>query len=40
MERDTNDLVELGAVTEDTAGDWGPVFEPGGRMPHSGLTQD
>ncbi|WP_337180532.1 benenodin family lasso peptide [Sphingopyxis granuli] len=40
MERDTNDLVELGAVTEDTAGDGGPAFEPGGRMPHPGLTQD
>ena len=40
MERDHDTLVELGTVTEDTAGEGGPAFEPGGRMPHPGLAQD
>lgn len=40
MEREPNDLVELGTVSKDTAGEGGPAFEPGGRMPHPGLTQE
>lgn len=40
MDRELNDLVELGTVTADTAGEGGPAFEPGGRMPHPGLAQD
>ncbi len=40
MERDTNNLVELGSVSADTAGDDGLWFEAGGRMPRPGLEQD
>lgn len=40
MERELNDLVELGTVTADTAGDWGPPFEPAGRMPRTSIEQD
>lgn len=40
MERETENLVELGSVSDDTAGDWGVVFEMGGRMHVPGLAQD
>lgn len=40
MEREANDLVELGSVTTDTAGGDGLWFEAGGRMPRPGLDQD
>jgi hypothetical protein len=40
MERETENLIELGSVTDDTAGDWGVVFEMGGRMHGPGLVQD
>jgi hypothetical protein len=40
MERETENLVELGRVSDDTAGDWGIVFEVGGRMHVPGLAQD
>ena len=40
MEQEDNDLVELGAVSTDTAGDWGLPFEPGGRMIRPGIEQD
>lgn len=40
MEREAENLVELGNVTDDTAGDWGVVFEMGGRMHLPGLAQD
>jgi len=40
MERETENLVELGGVSGDTAGDWGVVFEVGGRMHVPGLAQD
>ncbi len=40
MERETENLVELGSVSDDTAGDWGVVFEVGGRMHVTGLSQD
>lgn len=40
MERDTNDLVELGNVTADAAGDIGLPIEMGGREHWAGLQQD
>lgn len=40
MEREPNDLTELGSVTSDTAGDGGPLFEPAGRMKIPGLEQE
>jgi hypothetical protein len=40
MEREPNDLVELGTVSADTAGDWGPPFEPAGRMLRPAIEQD
>lgn len=40
MEREANDLIELGSVTSDTAGDEGLHFEAGGRMPQPGLVRD
>ncbi len=40
MEREAENLVELGNVTDDTAGDSGVVFEMGGRMHVPGLAQD
>ncbi len=42
MERElqTNDLVELGTVSGDTAGDFGLPLESGGRMTRPGLIQD
>lgn len=40
MERETENLVELGRVTGDTAGDRGVVFEVGGRMHVPSLTHD
>jgi len=39
MERDENDLVELGTVNGDAAGDWGLPLEAGGRMNRPGLDQ-
>lgn len=40
MERETENLVEVGRVSDDTAGDWGIVFEVGGRMHVPSLAQD
>ncbi len=40
MERETENLVELGSVSDDTAGDWGMAFEVGGRVHVPGLVQD
>lgn len=40
MEREENDPVELGTVSADTAGDWGPPFEPAGRMIRPAISQD
>lgn len=40
MERETNELIELGTVTADTAGDWGPPFEPAGRMLRPAIEQE
>lgn len=40
MNCELDDLVELGTVTGDTAGDWGLPLEAGGRMPMNGLDQD
>lgn len=40
MNNHTNELIELGQVSADTAGDGGPAFEMGGRMPHPGLQPD
>lgn len=40
MEREANDLIELGTVSADTAGDWGPPFEPAGRMLRPAIEQD
>jgi hypothetical protein len=40
MEREANDLIELGTVTADTAGDIGLPIEMGGREIWAGLQQD
>ena len=40
MQQLSDDLVELGSISDDTAGDWGPPFEPAGRMLRPGLAQD
>lgn len=40
MKRESENLVELGSVSGDTAGDRGVAFEVGGRMPVPGLSQD
>ena len=40
MEREPQELVELGTVTTDTAGDEGLPIESGGRMLRPGLVQD
>lgn len=40
MEREPKDLVELGSVSDDTAGDDGLPIESGGRMLRPGLTED
>lgn len=40
MNRELDDLVKLGTVTGDTAGDWGLPLEAGGRMHMNGLEQD
>jgi hypothetical protein len=40
MEREPRELVELGTVTTDTAGDEGLPIESGGRMLRPGLVQD
>jgi hypothetical protein len=40
MEREPKDLVELGSVSTDTAGDDGLPIESGGRMLRPGLTED
>jgi len=40
MEREPNELVELGTVTDDTAGNAGPPFEPAGRTYSAGIEQD
>ena len=36
----TNDLVDLGTVSQDTAGEHGLPVEMGGREDWAGLTQD
>lgn len=40
MERESNDLVDLGTVSGDTAGDRGLPIEPNGRMPVPGIGLD
>jgi len=40
MKREPKDLVELGSVSNDTAGDDGLPIESGGRMLRPGLTED
>lgn len=40
MERETDDLVDLGTVSGDTAGDRGLPIEPMGRMPVPGIEQE
>jgi hypothetical protein len=40
MERQSNDFVELGSISSDTAGEDGLYFEVGGRMPTPGLDQE
>ena len=42
MEREpeANDLLELGTVSGDTAGDFGLPLESGGRMTRPGLAED
>lgn len=40
MDRETNNLVELGSVSFDTAGEHGLPVEMGGREDWAGLTQD
>ena len=40
MERETDQLVELGTVSEETAGEAGLPIEQGGRMLWPGLVQD
>jgi hypothetical protein len=40
MDRDTNDLVVLGSVSADTAGEERFGIEPGGKELVQGLTQD
>ena len=40
MDRDTNDIVELGSVSVDTAGEDRVGIESGGKYQPLGLTQD
>lgn len=40
MERETNELIELGRVTTDTAGDVPLGIEQGGKFEVTGLRQD
>lgn len=40
MELEESSLVELGTVSADTAGDWGPPFEPAGRMIRPAIEQE
>ena len=40
MERATNELIELGSVSTDTAGDVPPGIEQGGKFEVTGLRQD
>jgi hypothetical protein len=40
MERETNELIELGSVTTDTAGDVPLGIEQGGKFEVTGLRQD
>lgn len=40
MERAANEIIELGTVSGDTAGDDGFLIEGGGRQPRPGLEQD
>ncbi|WP_311879942.1 hypothetical protein [Sphingopyxis granuli] len=40
MDIETNDLVELGTASGDTAGEHGLPLEMGGREDWAGLTQD
>lgn len=40
MERAIDELVDLGTVSGDTAGDRGLPIEPMGRMPVPGIAQD
>ena len=38
MDRETNDLVELGSVSADTLGDFGPPVEIGGKDLQNGIS--
>lgn len=40
MDRDTNDLVELGSVSADTAGNIGLGTEPNGKFQVAGLSAE
>lgn len=40
MDRDTNDIVDLGSVSTDTAGDFGPPVEIGGKDLQNGIGLD
>ena len=40
MDRETNDLVELGSVSADTLGDFGPPVEIGGKDLQNGISLD
>jgi len=40
MKREANDLVPLGTISGDTAGDRGLPIEPIGRMPVPGIARD
>ena len=40
MNRETNDIVELGSVSTETAGDFGPPVEIGGKDLQNGVSLD
>jgi hypothetical protein len=40
MNRETNDIVELGSVSTETAGDFGPPVEIGGKDLQNGISLD
>lgn len=40
MDREPNELIELGTVTADTAGEEPFGIEPGGKVLEAGLRQD
>ena len=40
MERENNEIIELGTVSGDTAGDEGLLIEGSGRQPRVGIEQD